>query len=492
MPESQPAPAPDVASAERSMRAAQQAWARTPLPERLRVIERLRGLIAADARALAESVDMEGQRDTAETLTAEVIPLADACRFLVRQAPRILAPRQIGLRGRALWLFGTRSEIRREPRGIVLIIAPGNYRLLLAGVQAIQALAAGNAVCLKPAPGGEGTLRRLADCLREAGLPNDLLVLLPADAGERALQGDIDHVVLTGSAATGRRVLADLAPRLVPATLELSGRDAAFVLGNADIALTADCLAWGATFNAGATCIAPRRVFVVRACADALVEALAARLSQKPAMPVNAALHEEVDALLDQAAQQGARIVGTRTSTGGAVMRPLLVCHDDVDSPLLKRDLFVPVISVIPVDDMDQALAYDRCCPYALGASIFGACSDARTLAARVNAGVVTINDVIAPTADARLPFSGRGDSGYGSTRGAEGLLEMTQPKAVIVRSGRLRPHTQARRPSDSALFEAFIQFTHGARWRDRIKALARMISAGRRRAGERPYKRSD
>jgi hypothetical protein len=131
---------------------------------------------------------------------------------------------------------------------------------------------------------------------------------------------------------------------------------------------------------------------------------------------------------------------------------------------------------VIPVADEEEALDIAASCPYALGAAIFGPVERARALAPRIRAGSVTVNDVIAPTADPRLPFGGRGESGFGTTRGAEGLLEMTTLKSVTYRGGRFRPHYQPLRPTDEARFLALVQAVHAPAWRTRTRALRDLI----------------
>src|SRR5690606_29010790 len=127
-----------------------------------------------------------------------------------------------------------------------------------------QALAAGNAVIVKPAEGCEPLLRRFAACVFSAGVPAQLLQILDSSvaAGQAAMEAGVDKVFLTGSAATGRAVLAQLSQRLTPATMELSGCDAVFVTDRADLTRVARCLAYALRLNGGATCIAPRRVFV--------------------------------------------------------------------------------------------------------------------------------------------------------------------------------------------------------------------------------------
>jgi acyl-CoA reductase-like NAD-dependent aldehyde dehydrogenase len=468
----------------RRARLAQAAWRQQPVRARLRVVRQLRRLIAAQAEVLVVAVGDRHGRTPADTLATEVIPLADACRFLEREAAQLLAPRRLRRRGRPLWLTGVQAEIRREPLGVVLILAPGNYPLFLPGVQLLQALVAGNAVLLKPAPGSTAPLAVLCSLLDDTGLPAELVQLLDEDVADAraAITEGVERVVLTGSAHTGRAVLADLAPRLTPATLELSGNDAVFVLPGADLDLVADALAFGLRLNGGATCIAPRRVFVPQAHAAALERRIRAHISHMPPLPVAASAAARLNSLLDQARGAQCRIVGAAPA-GVTAISPTLVADATPELDLLKTDIFAPVLALVPVSDSEDALRFDDMCPYALGASVFGPEEPARRLAARVRAGSVTINDLIVPTADPRLPFGGRAQSGYGVTRGAEGLLELTCLKTTSLRRGRLRPHYQPTTAADQAVFLQYLRAAHGRRWTDRMRACWSLLAALGQRA---------
>ncbi len=401
----------------------QALWAAQPLPERLALIRRFRRALAAAPGPLIAAVEaaIPGRNPT-ETLTAEILPLADACRFLEREAEAILEPRRPGAYGRPFWLGRIDLEVRREPRGVVLILGPANYPLMLPGIQALQALAAGNAVRLKPGRGARSVALALRHLLVSVGLEPHLFEVLGEEVEpiRAMLLSSIeapDLVVLTGSAATGRAVLADLAaaPWPIPVILELSGCDAVFVLPEAspaDLDRAARGIRFGRTWNGGATCIAPQRLFVP--------------------MALWAALNERLVAL------------GERLGEGSGE-RP-----------------GEPALQVYEVANSDEALALDATCPQALGASIFGPEAAARELAGRVRAGTVVVNDMIAPTADPRLPFAGRMASGYGVTRGAEGLLEMTVPKSITVRRGRFLPHLAGARPADATMFAALLGVVHG------------------------------
>ncbi len=249
-----------------SARTAQCGWTECLLSQRLKIIRRARLLIVEEAALLTEAANHFRQRPPAEILTSEVVPLAAACRFLEDESGRILRERRLRWRRRPLWLSGVHSEIQREPHGLILIIAPSNYPLFLPAVQTLQALVAGNAVLIKPGDNGSRAAQAFVELLHRAGLPQNLAHVLPEEAiaARSAIELGIDKVILTGSASTGQAVLAQCAKTLTPTTVELSGCDAVFVRADADLNLVVRALRFGLRLNNGATCIAPRRVFVNR------------------------------------------------------------------------------------------------------------------------------------------------------------------------------------------------------------------------------------
>jgi acyl-CoA reductase-like NAD-dependent aldehyde dehydrogenase len=269
-----------VRSQLKTARTSQADWAAVPLPSRLKILKKLRLLIAADPRALANTVDRD---NLAETLAAEVLPLLDACRFLETEAARILKEKTVGQRGRPMWLWGNSVVLRPEPLGVVLIIGPSNYPLMLPGIQLLQAIAAGNAVLVKPAANGSRAMQTLVSMAVSAGLPEGLIQVLPesSEAATEAIRIGVDKVFLTGSAQTGRAVSRELAESTTPSVMELSGCDAVFVLEDADLNLVSDCLLFGLTLNNSQTCMAPRRVFANNQQADEILRLLKLKLATR-------------------------------------------------------------------------------------------------------------------------------------------------------------------------------------------------------------------
>jgi acyl-CoA reductase-like NAD-dependent aldehyde dehydrogenase len=393
------------------IQAAQSYWAQQSISNRSRMIKRLRHMIAEKARELAAAAAAVNNRPLPEKLVSEVLPLADACKWLERNSARILAPRRFGHRARPFWLRGSGFEIQRAPLGLVLIIGPRNYPLFLPVVQALHALVAGNATLIKPAPGTGSVVSAFVRLAVQSGLGRSLLVVLPESekAVDHAVRAGVDKVVFTGSSASGRAILAKLASSNTPAIMELSGEDALVVLADADIDLVVRALEFGKRLNGGATCIAPRRVIVEEPVANELFSRISA--------------------------------------TG---LRNILIQR---------------------VCDTEAALRSVEANEYGLGASIFSRdIRKARRLAAFIKTGFVTINDLITPTADPRVSFGGVKNSGFGVTRGEEGLLAMTFPHVVYTRRGNRRRHYDEPTENDEALFTAAIQIAHG---RPRLRATA-------------------
>ncbi|MGC3957153.1 MAG: aldehyde dehydrogenase family protein [Verrucomicrobiota bacterium] len=460
-----------VASVFAAARSAQLVWSRTPITQRLQQIRKLRALIAEHSTELAESAAAARRRPISESLVAEVVPLAEACCFLEKRAAKILAPHRFGAGGRPLWLSGVKSEIRRESWGVVLVIGPGNYPLLLPGVQIVQALVAGNAVVLKPGLGGSPAARVLRRLIELAGIDAHLLGLLPesAEAARVAISSRPNKVLFTGSAAVGEQVLFQLAPQLTPATMELGGCDAVIIRADADLDLVVKALKFGLTINDGATCMAPKRIFVAAARATELEGRLADALRATTAVRrLGGTLQSAVEDLL----VGGAHFIAGGLVGEESIRLPAVMGGVAANAKFLREDVFAPVTVMITVADDHEAASRTNDCPYGLGASIFSRDETAaQELAARLNVGVVTINDLLLPTADARLPFGGRGRSGFGSTRGAEGLLELTVPKVVTTTRTRFRFAFEPPHPADAELFQSYLNASHRIGLGARVKA---------------------
>ena len=460
-------------------RAAQAAWAGVRLALRLRVLRRARHVLAGMTAELVDAISPELSRSKADTMVAEVLPLLAACRYLEREAARVLRARRLGRRGLPLWLAGVSSTVERVPYGVVLVIAPANYPLFLAGVQALQGLAAGNAVVWKPGLGGGAVAEVFRLAMERAGLPDGLLTVTAEtlEAAVAEMRARPDKIFFTGSAAGARAVQRMAAEMSVPIVAELSGCDAVVVLPSADADRVVDALVFGMRLNGSATCMAPRRLLLVGGGHERLVERLLARFAAMEGVLVQEPARQLLRELMEEAASDGATIAG---DVRDVLLRPVLVLNGRPEMRVAQSDVFAPVLTVIAVADVGAAVAAHQVCPLRLTAAVFGREQEARRVGDRLGVGTVLVNDLIVPTADPRVPFGGRGASGFGVTRGAEGLLEMTAVKTTCVRRGRSRRHYEATGATHEGLFAGVIAMGHGAGLADRMRGLRQLVKAGK------------
>ena len=451
-------------------RVAQQSWAALPLSERLKPIAKLRARLAADPIPLAEVVADEIGKTRFEAIGAEVLPLAEACAFLIGRAPRLLKPRKESLRG--TMPFSGYGYVHHVPWGVVASLVPWNYPLFLCGGPALNALAAGNAIAMKPSPRAKRTVAAFGEWLSAAGIPRDLApVLDSSDETGRQLSASplIDRIVFTGSSKTGRSVLTAAAQNLVPATIELSGYDAVFVLEDADIKLAAAAVAFGLRFNAGRTCVCPRRVFINRNVAAPFVSLLSERLTKRklpePMDPQTLREADELAAKLDA-------IPNIRNLNGrvrGDAHKALAVLGGR-EALTVAQGNFVPALVVTEVSDTAEALRLEHESPYALGASVFTRSThSANAIASQLRSGMVVINECITAAGEASMPFGGAKESGYGVRSGVEGLMEMTRPQGVSFARGSFRPHHDAGPEAEAFLLE-LLKARHSGSWLGRAK----------------------
>ncbi len=425
------------------------------LAQRQSHLRNLRATVLARAEDIAQAIDADfGGRPRAETMLADVAIVLSGIDWTLRRLGRWMRPERVRLPPEYL---GARGRIERVPLGRVGIIGPWNYPVQLALVPLIAALAGGNRVLLKPSEFTPRTATLLAEIVEAALPPDRVRVLLGGPEVAGALTAlPLDGLFFTGSTATGRRVLEAAARNLVPVTLELGGKSPALVLPDADMAAAATSLLSGKLFNAGQTCVAPDYALVPRARMGELLEALraaASRLYPDPDGPDLAAIARPRD--LD-------RLRGLLDGTDAVpLMDPMprpprlgawAVPDPDPDGPLMREEIFGPILPLVPYDDVGQALAFANHRPQPLAAYVFGRDAAACEAAvAGLRSGGAMVNDCLLHTAAHPLPFGGAGESGMGQYHGEEGFRAFTRPRSVMV-SSRWLPARLARPPYGRAV----------------------------------------
>ncbi|MEZ6235818.1 MAG: aldehyde dehydrogenase [Phycisphaerales bacterium] len=459
------------------------------LPRRQAWLRAFRRAVAARHEEITGVVADEIGKGVFECFVSEVAPLLRACRYAERAVPRLLRERRVA--GGGLFSPGVTARECRVPLGRVGIIATWNYPVGLLGVQLVQALVCGNRVLVKPSersPRSQALLLEIAGApTPDAALPAGVLEVAEAtrEAGERvvALAGThdstphddrLDHIVFTGSTEVGRRIAATLAPALATSTLELSGRDSAIVLPDADADLAARAIWAAVRMNAGQTCMGPRRAIVCDGAYDAFASALRREVENTPRLR----MVDESEVAKAQAAIDAGRRDGATVVQGGGAVRsaPLATQH----GPSLQSDSrtisptallgcppasdavagrhFGPVLAVVKARDEADALAIHASIDQRLATSLFtrDVARARRDIAPRLASTIVTINDCVVPTGHPRVTIGGLGPSGWGLSRGREGLLAMTRPVITTTTHPRFRTPTTLLEGKAAARFMAF------------------------------------
>jgi succinate-semialdehyde dehydrogenase/glutarate-semialdehyde dehydrogenase len=439
----------DVARAARRARAAQRLWAAVPVRRRARLLLRVHDLLLSRQSDVLDLVQLENGKARAGAFE-EVADVALVARHLGVRAPRYLAPsRRAGL------VPGLTSvEVHRDPVGVVGIVAPWNYPLSLTLGDVLPALAAGNAVLLRPDPQTPLTALWAVELLEDAGMPAGLVQVVLGDGLTvgAAVTDHVDHLVFTGSTATGRAVAARAGERLVPSTLELGGKNAMYVADDVDVEVAAEGAVRACFGGTGQLCVSVERLYVHEAVADAFVAALVRRVR---ALRVGTGLDYRADVGSLTSAEQLARVVehvedalsgGARVLAGGAhrtdvgpyVYEPTVLEGVASHARAFREETFGPVAALTRVASDDEAVAAMNDTGYALNASVWTRSLRRGTaLAARLRAGTVNVNEGYAAAwGSVAAPQGGRGASGWGGRHGREGLLALTAPRTVAVQRG--------------------------------------------------------
>lgn len=426
-------------------RQAQPGWAALSVSQRCKYLGQLRRAIAADCESIANTIAGETSKPLLDALSGDVMVTLEMMRYYESRAAKILRARRIGKP--AFFFRRTRFEVRYEPHGVALIIGPSNYPFQLSMVPLITALAAGNAVVLKVSERTPATAALIARLCAEAELPDSLVQTVdggPADS-IALIDSHPDIVFFTGSSRNGQMVAERAAQHLIPAILELGGKDAALVFADCNLARAVEGIAYGAFANAGRVCVGIKRIFIQECIYEEFMHRLRerlARLTVKPSLHADLCPLPEQDsrllrAQIEDALARGAtlRWPSDRSSLGRT---PVLLSDVPPQSRLLTEESFGPVLCLVPFRDEAEALAAANESEFALSSSVWTSnMRRARRVAAALSAPSCAVNDVIRIIANPHAPFGGNGLSGYGRYHGPEGLHAFSRSKTLMIAAGR-------------------------------------------------------
>ena len=470
-------------------RKAQEEWAATPVSERAAALRRLRDAIFARRDEIADVIAREAGKPLVEARFAEILQALDTTDFYARQAPRWLRPERVP--HHSLALKAKSGYLQFEPWGVVAIISPWNYPFAIPIGQIVPALAAGNAVLLKPSELTPWCGALVAELCQDARFPSALVQVLQGsgDVGAALVAARPDKVFFTGSVATGLRIAEACAAQLIPSVLELGGKDAMIVLADADLDVASSAAVWGSYMNCGQACLSIERIYVEQSVADRFTELCVEKTTQlrlgpssEPDSEVGPMIRprqvDRVEEQLSDAVARGARILAggrRRPDLGPNFFEPTVAANVDHSMLLMQDETFGPVLAIRAVADAEEAVRLANASPFGLAASVWTRhARRGREIASRLRAGAVMVNDVASYYGIAEAPHGGRGVSGWGHSHSRLGLFEMVQVKYVDV--DRL-PHFAKSwwfgyNEELAAAADSLISFLFAPRWRHRLSAL--------------------
>ncbi|MFT3660557.1 MAG: succinic semialdehyde dehydrogenase [Gordonia sp. (in: high G+C Gram-positive bacteria)] len=436
--------ADDLKLAVERARVAQKEWAQVRPADRAKVLSKFSELVHSRADELMDIAQAETGKARIYA-QEETIDVALTARYYATNGPKMLAERKAA----GMIPGATDVRVRYIPKGVVGVISPWNYPLTLAVSDAVAALVAGNAVVVKPDSNTPYCALALAELLYEAGLPRELFAVVPGPGSVvgQAIVEATDYVMFTGSSATGATLAAQAGKRLIGFSAELGGKNPLIITADADVDNAVEGAARACFSNSGQLCISIERIYVEKPIADEFSRKFAEYvenmklsatydLSADMGSLASAAQIETVEAHVDDAVAKGAKVLAggrKRADLGPYFYAPTVLTDVTEEMECCRNETFGPLVSIYPVDSVEEAVERANDTEYGLNASIFaGSSALAQKIAEQIHAGTVNINEGYAAAwGSTAAPMGGMGISGVGRRHGEEGLLKYCEAQTI-------------------------------------------------------------
>jgi acyl-CoA reductase-like NAD-dependent aldehyde dehydrogenase len=416
-------------------------WRALDFDGRARHLRRYKAELARRIDELADLVHRENGKPDADAIL-EIVGVLDHLTWAASHARKVLGQRRVST---GLLAANNTATVEYQPLGVVGVIGPWNYPVFTPMGSIAYALAAGNAVVFKPSEYTPAIGAWLVDAWERA-VPDgkDVFTLVTGlgETGAALCRAGVDKVAFTGSATTGRKVMAACAEGLVPVLMECGGKDALLVDDDADVDAAVDAALWSGMSNGGQTCIGTERVYATQAVYDRFVDTLIDKArtlapgSDKAASWGPPTMPKQVEVIrrhVSDALDRGGRaLIGGERAVDVRGVGPIVLVDVPEDSVAVREETFGPTLTVTKVKDAEEGLELANDTSYGLGGAIFTR-SRARgiELARRMRSGMTSVNSIMTYAFVPGLPFGGVGDSGFGRIHGPDGLREFTRAKAV-------------------------------------------------------------
>ncbi|MEA2379836.1 MAG: hypothetical protein QOD13_3743, partial [Thermoleophilaceae bacterium] len=428
-------------------RAAQPGWEALGFEGRGQILRRCQKWVIDNSDRIIETIVSETGKAWEDAQLAEVSYAASAFGFWAKNAEKYLADERV--KTASPFVKGRKLIVRHVPVGVVGVIGPWNYPLTNSFGDCIPAMAAGNAVILKPSEVTPLTALLMGECVRECGVPDGVYRVAPG-FGETggALVDAVDFLMFTGSTATGKKVMERAARTLTPVALELGGKDPMLVCADADLERAANAAVHYSMQNAGQTCISTERVYVEAPVYDEFVTLVTKKVGAlrqgAPRGPgsvdLGAVIHppqsDIVERHVKDALERGARVLvgGGRRDESGHFFEPTVLVDVDHSMACMREETFGPTVPIMRVRDAEEAVRLANDSPYGLQASVWTKdTGKGERLARRIEAGAVTVNDAQVNYLALELPMGGWKESGLGTRHGADGIRKYTKKQSLLV-----------------------------------------------------------
>ncbi|RIV19883.1 aldehyde dehydrogenase family protein [Fibrisoma montanum] len=419
----------------------------TTADQRIERIRRVQRWITDHEADIQKAMYDDFRKPAVEVSLAELYAVLSEIKYTAKHLKQWMKPQRVPT---PVSLIGTKSHIRHEPKGNVLILAPWNYPFSLIVRPLVSAIAAGNVAMLKPSemtPHTAALLHRMIDEL----FPPEEVALVEGDAGvaQALLDLPFNHIFFTGSPAVGRIVMAAAANHLASVTLELGGKSPAIVDETADLSQAAGQLAWGKYINNGQTCIAPDYLLVHQSVKEPFMNAFRqtvetmyrpngqpADASDSYARIVNRRHFQRIRDLLDEAVQKGATVtIGGRMNEADNFIEPTVVEGVSDDMRIMQEEIFGPVLPVLTYTNLDDALRVVNTREKPLALYIHSRSRrNIQYVLDRTSAGDTVVNETMLQFGNVELPFGGVNNSGLGKSNGFFSFQEFSNQRGVMVR----------------------------------------------------------
>jgi acyl-CoA reductase-like NAD-dependent aldehyde dehydrogenase len=424
--------AAEVAAAVARAREASGWWQGLGYAGRKDRLDGWKALIAKRLPELGEVVHRENGKPVGDA-QLEAVLAVDHIAWAAKNARRVLGPRRVPS---GLMMANQAATLEYQAFGVVGVIGPWNYPVFTPMGSIAYALAAGNTVVFKPSEYTPAVGKWLVDVFAEVVPDHDVLQLITGlgETGAALCRAGVDKIAFTGSARTGKKVMAACAENLIPVLMECGGKDSMIVDDDANLDAAADAALWGGMSNAGQTCIGIERVYATEKAYDGFLAKLTekARKVEPGVSYGHITMPSQVDIIRTHIADALAR-GGTAVTGGdidGTLVQPTVLTGVPEDSLAVQEETFGPTITVTRVKDADEAIALTNATSYGLAGSVFSKRRGVE-IARQLRSGMTSVNSVLAFAGVPGLPFGGSGDSGFGRIHGDDGLREFTRAKAI-------------------------------------------------------------